>query len=137
MTSIKYDSPEFEERPKVSLRIWNSDLLSISAQKIRDGGETNLHSHTATDEAWYILAGRARFYGSDPADKWEFGPNEGAYVPAGTPYWFESASDEPLELLRFGATLPDVEKERVNYENLRGWQQGYLGGRDAGPDDKR
>ena len=45
------------------------------------------------------------------------------FIPKGTPYWFESVSDEPLEIMRNAATDPAIKNTRVNYEALRERQQ--------------
>src|SRR6266550_627435 len=41
-----------------------SDILFSAVQVIREGGENSLHSHSAMDGFWFVLRGRARFYGA-------------------------------------------------------------------------
>jgi mannose-6-phosphate isomerase-like protein (cupin superfamily) len=139
MQSIRYDSPDFDQFPKKITNLYNQrDLLNVSVQKVRDGGETNLHAHTGMDSLWFVLSGAARFYGSDPADVFELGTSEGILIPLATPYWFESTSPRPLEVLHVTARDMTVEKnERVNYEDLKDWQDASeLGGRSPTDDEK-
>jgi mannose-6-phosphate isomerase-like protein (cupin superfamily) len=133
MQSIAYHSPEFDKFPKMITSLYsNDDLLRIDVQKIKDGGETNMHAHTGVDSAWFVLQGAARFYGYD-GDTHELAEREGILIPKGTPYWFESAGSQPLEILHVLARDTRVEKnERINYEALKDWQQEKdLGGREA------
>ena len=88
----------------------------------KDGGETNLHAHSGQDAVWFVLAGRAKFYGKDD-EVVELGPKDALFIPKGVPYWFESSSDEPLEIMRNAATDANIQNRRVNYEALRDRQQ--------------
>ncbi|MXW30012.1 MAG: cupin domain-containing protein [Chloroflexi bacterium] len=129
MEVIRYETPSLDGSPKRSANIARSDLLTVNMQVVsRDGGETNLHAHSAQDAVWFVLAGRARFYGKD-GESVELGPKDALFIPKGTPYWFESVSDEPLEIMRNAATDPAIKNQRVNYEALRERQQD---GRHAG-----
>lgn len=114
--------------------LWNKqDMFRIDVQKIKDGGETNMHSHTGVDSAWFVLGGVARFHGFEESDVHDLGHYEGIFIPKATPYWFESVGDEPLEIFHVLARDMSVEKnERVNYESLKDWQEVKdLGGREA------
>jgi hypothetical protein len=42
-------------------------------------------------------------------------------IPRNFKYWFESASDEPLEILRIAARDQNAENKRVNIEALKPW----------------
>jgi mannose-6-phosphate isomerase-like protein (cupin superfamily) len=99
-------------------------------QVVLQGGETNRHAHTGQDAAWLVLEGRARFYGKTDDDVFELNPMEGLFIPDGADYWFESASDKPLKILRMSARDPNAEAKRLNYSNLKEWQ-GHLGGERA------
>ena len=88
----------------------------------RDGGETNLHAHSGAGRRLVRAGGRAKFYGKD-GESVELGPKDALFIPKGTPYWFESVSDEPLEIMRNAATDPAIKNQRVNYEELRDRQQ--------------
>ena len=80
-----------------------SDILFSAVQIIREGGENSLHSHSAMDGFWFVLRGRARFYGAEDKLIAEIGQHEGVFVPRNVPYWFESVGDELLELLQVEA----------------------------------
>lgn len=138
-----YEEDPGRDFPKKSIRLSRTDSLTVSAQIINGGGETNMHSHTGEDEAWVVLSGRARFYGvNKDADNGEevvgeLGPREGIMIPKGVPYWFESASDDQLEILRVSSIDKSVKSERVNYQPLKDWQIDHgLGGRDATAADR-
>jgi mannose-6-phosphate isomerase-like protein (cupin superfamily) len=140
MKHVKYESPEFDKFPKMITSLHNDqDLMRIDVQKIKDGGETNMHSHTGVDSAWFVLAGEARFHGFEESDTHDLGHYEGIFIPKATPYWFESVGDEPLEIFHVVARDVRVEKnERVNYESLKDWQEDKdLGGREATATDVR
>ena len=143
MTVFGYEQDSRRDFPKKSMRLSRTETLTVSAQIINAGGETNMHSHTNADEAWVVFAGRARFYGvsRDPGEKeeiiGELGPRQGIIIPKGVPYWFESASNEQLEILRVSSVDHSVKAERVNYEPLREWQEtSGLGGRDASTSER-
>lgn len=140
MRSVKYESPEFDDIPKKIISLWDEgDMLRLDMQKIRGGGETNMHSHTGADSVWFVLAGSGRFYGSGDDDKFDLNVNDGIFIPHSTPYWFESTGSEPLEIFHIVARDVRIEKnERVNYEALKDWQGSIgVGGRDATSDDPR
>jgi mannose-6-phosphate isomerase-like protein (cupin superfamily) len=75
---------------------------------LQPGVHNALHAHATEDAHYFVLGGRATFYGSGDAVVATLGRNEGLFMPRGTPYWFESSADEPLELLRV-STATDVE----------------------------
>lgn len=138
-----YEEDPGRDFPKKSIRLSRTDSLTVSAQIINGGGETNMHSHTGEDEAWVVLSGRARFYGVNKDAEngeevvGELGPREGIMIPKGVPYWFESASDDQLEILRVSSIDKSVKSERVNYQPLKDWQVDHgLGGRDATAADR-
>jgi len=66
----------------------------------RGGGERNPHYHSNTDSFWLVLKGRVRFYGPNDETIGDFGPQEGAIMPAYARYWFENAGDDDLEMLQ-------------------------------------
>ena len=93
MEVIRFETPELGSLPKVSSHIAQSDILSVVIQVVsKDGGETNLHAHSGQDAVWFVLAGRAKFYGKDD-EVVELGPKDALFIPKGVPYWFESSSD--------------------------------------------
>ena len=137
MEAVRYEPPERGDVPKRGVNLWRSDIMGLGVQKAWEGGETNLHAHTGADSTWFVLAGKARFYGSDPTDPVELGVHEGVFIPMATPYWFESASDVPLEMMHQTVRDPEVKNERVNYEPLKDWHvERGLGGRDASLEER-
>ncbi len=138
-----YEEAKGRDFPKKSIRLSRTDTLTVSVQIINAGGETNMHSHANADEAWVVLAGRARFYGvSKDAENGEeivgeLGPRQGITIPKGVPYWFESASDDQLEILRVSSVDNSIAAERINFEPLKDWQVARdLGGRDATAEER-
>ena len=138
LTVFGYEEDPGRDFPKKSLRLSRTDTLTVSVQIINDGGETNMHSHTGEDEAWVVVSGRVRFYGTSSATDngeelvGELGPREGIMIPKGVPYWFEPVGDEQLEILRVSSIDRAIKGERVNYEPLKDWQVDHdLGGREA------
>jgi mannose-6-phosphate isomerase-like protein (cupin superfamily) len=130
----EFSDPDFKGRPKKTERLISnseSDLLGLGMQVVLEGGETNRHAHTGQDAAWLVLEGRARFYGKTDDEVFELEPMEGLFVPDGQDYWFESASDKPLKILRMSARDPRTQSKRMNYEDLKGWQTDLGGERVA------
>jgi len=99
MKLVKYSMPA-DVAPKILVPLAHSDIMFCAVQIVREGGETNLHSHEAMDGLWFVLQGRVRFYGEGHTLIGEFGRHEGVFVPRNVPYWFESVGDEPLEILQ-------------------------------------
>ena len=104
--------PQLLEHGKTSTRLARTDLLSATVQVIAYGGETNLHAHGGEDATWLVLQGKARFYTTDDEVVATLGQFDGLVIPRELPYWFESASDENLVILRFGAG--DRKSTRLN-----------------------
>ncbi|HEU4342001.1 MAG TPA: cupin domain-containing protein [Candidatus Binatia bacterium] len=118
---FKYQTPDFQGVKK-SMLLCNSDLMKVMVQVVKEGGENNLHSHTGDDAFWFVLRGAVRFYGEGDKLIGEFKQQEGVLIPRGFQYWFESASAEPLEILRVTAKDQNVENKRVNHTPLKDWQ---------------
>ncbi len=121
---FRYETPTPDGSGKVHSFLARSDILSAGVQLVSDGGETNLHAHGGNDGFWFVLAGRARFYGEGDVVIGEFGQHEGILIPRGFPYWFEKAGDEPLEIMRVGATAQNEKRERIDYTPLLARQTG-------------
>jgi mannose-6-phosphate isomerase-like protein (cupin superfamily) len=117
---FKYERPEFDGVKK-SLLMCSSDLMRVHAQVVKSGGENNLHTHTGEDAFWIVLGGAVRFYGEGDKVIGECKKHEGILIPRGFKYWFESASDEPLEIIRVAARDQNVENKRVNEAPLKPW----------------
>jgi mannose-6-phosphate isomerase-like protein (cupin superfamily) len=107
--------PQLLEYGKTTQILSQTDLAMAFVQVIAGGGETNLHAHTAEDAMWLVLNGKARFYTTDDKEVATLSPYEGLTIPRGTPYWFESASDENLVVMRFSAKSLRDPDERINY----------------------
>ena len=112
---FRYQTPEFEG---AQAKVWlaRSDIVFAAVKVIREGGENNLHSHTALDGFWFVLKGRARFYGEGDVLLGDLGPQEGIFLPRGTMYWFEAASGELLEILQVEAIDKSVENRRNDHQ---------------------
>jgi mannose-6-phosphate isomerase-like protein (cupin superfamily) len=117
---FKYQKPEFDGVKK-SLMMCNSDLMRVHVQVVKSGGENNLHTHTGEDAFWLVLGGSVRFYGEGEKVIGELKKHEGILIPRGFKYWFESASDEPLEIIRVAARDQNVENKRLNEAPLKPW----------------
>lgn len=119
IVKFSYEKPDVLDAPKKHFRLARSGILGFNIQVLRDGGETNLHAHAAEDAAWFVLGGRVRFYETEDKVTCEAGRHEGIAIPHGSPYWFESASEEPLEIIRMSARNPMAKNQRLNFNALR------------------
>ena len=99
ISTFSYKSPEKLTRPKVNTMIAKGNLVRAMVQVVREGGENNLHYHAKVDGFWFVLKGRARFYG--PGDELiaECEPQEGVVIPQYARYWFEKTGPDDLEIL--------------------------------------
>jgi mannose-6-phosphate isomerase-like protein (cupin superfamily) len=116
---FKYERPEFETG-KRAVRLCKNGRMTAAIQVVKTGGETNLHAHPHMDGFWMVLSGRARFYNDVETVVAELGPFEGIFIPRNYKYWFQSASEEPLELVQVEASDKDFnelkgQSRRVNY----------------------
>jgi mannose-6-phosphate isomerase-like protein (cupin superfamily) len=100
---FRYRKPPEVKTDRAFAPLVRSDILFSSVQIIRKGGENTLHSHAGMDGFWFVLNGRARFYGEGDKLIAEVGQHEGVFVPRNVKYWFEAAGDEVLELLQVEA----------------------------------
>lgn len=110
---FRYDPPEIDKGKK-NVKLVRSELISAGVQCVTEGGENNLHSHTGQDGFWFVLRGKAAFYGEGEDPIAEVGPNEGVLVPRNTPYWFESCGSDTLEILHVSGLAKDVPDRRVD-----------------------
>ena len=113
-TVFGYEPPAAQERSKAIVRLCRSDIVYSTVQVLKEGGENNLHAHSAQDGIWIVLKGRVKFYGKGDALIAELGPLQGIHIPRGFFYWFESASPETLEILQVEAIDKTVKNERLN-----------------------
>ena len=91
------DAGNTEEPLAVGEHLW------VKIKVYAKGGENMLHAHPHQDHSFIVLDGRARVHGPRGEDR-ELGRNDGILLPAGSYYWFETISEEPLVILRLGAT---------------------------------
>lgn len=115
---FRYRTPDLTRRKGV-IPLAGSDILFSAVQVIREGGENNLHAHTAMDGFWFVLSGRANFYGKDDVLIAELGRHEGVFIPRTVSYWFESVGDELLELLQVEAFAQNIDSKRIDYTPRR------------------
>ena len=117
---FRHQTPEFEGVKK-TWQVCNSDLMKVQVQVVKNGGENNLHTHTGEDAFWYVISGAVKFYGEGDKLVGEYKKGEGILVPRGYKYWFESASDEPLEILRVTAKDQNIDNKRVDLSPQKDW----------------
>jgi uncharacterized RmlC-like cupin family protein len=87
-----------------------SDIMTVVVQSLGAGARQGLHAHESYDGFYYVLGGRARFFGRDNAVFADLAPGQGVFIPRGTPYGFE-AIDGEAQLLSIDAIdkrVPDV-----------------------------
>ncbi len=125
--SSKYERPETLERQRTIVWLGRTDRLVADVQVVTEGGETNLHSHGHLDGFWYVLKGRAKFYGEDNVLLGDLGPNQGILLPRGSKYLFVSDSAEPLEILQVEVsdkpfrTQEELMADRTDYTPSSGY----------------
>ncbi len=107
--------PQLLESGKSVQSLANSGIISCGVQVIAGGGETNLHAHKGNDAIWFVLQGAASFYTTEDRLVATLQKHEGLVIPREVPYWFESASEENLVILRFGANVVGEEPGRIDY----------------------
>ena len=117
---FRHQTPEFEGVKK-TWQVCNSDLMKVQVQVVKNGGENNLHTHTGEDAFWYVITGAVKFYGEGDTLVGEYKKGEGILIPRGYKYWFESASEEPLEILRVTAKDQNIDNKRVDLSPQKQW----------------
>jgi len=117
---------EEPKRSKGFQLMCRSDIIISAVQVVKEGGETNLHSHSLLDGVWFVLKGRARFYTVDNELVADLGPHEGILVPRGYPYWFERGDGpDDLEILQVEASakplqsMEEIMADRTDYAPRR------------------
>ncbi len=119
--TFSYAAPALGDKRKKIVRLCRTDRMAAQVQIVGSGGENNLHSHAHQDGFWFVLSGRVRFYGEGDSLLGEFGPLQGVLIPRGFSYWFESCSEETLELLQLEAfdrpfgSEAEILADRVNH----------------------
>jgi mannose-6-phosphate isomerase-like protein (cupin superfamily) len=100
---LRYRQPEELRRSRNLLVLCKTDTMMAAVQVLKNGGERKMHSHPNMDGLWFVLSGRAAFYGAGNELIAELGPNESVLIPRDAPYWFESIGDEICEILQVEA----------------------------------
>ena len=113
-TVFKYSTPEIQQGKTIKW-LCKSDIVYAGVQVIASGGENNMHSHSGQDGVFIVLKGRARFYGENDVLIAEVGPLEGVLIPRDLHYWFESSSEEVLELLQVESLDKRIKNVRTDY----------------------
>ena len=90
---------------------------------LANSGLLHAQGRRRDEPARALRAGRRLVRAGWPREVLPREPKDALFIPKGTPYWFESVSDEPLEIMRNAATDPAITNQRVNYEALRERQQ--------------
>ncbi len=99
IVKFSYKKPTDFERPKVTVRLGQTDIIRGHVQVIRHGGENNLHYHSRVDGMFTVLSGKLRFYGPGDEVLGEFGPMEGVIIPRNARYWFENMGEGEAEVM--------------------------------------
>jgi quercetin dioxygenase-like cupin family protein len=87
---------------KGDLVLPGSDELSGVIKRYVEGGENKMHCHPSEDHTFYILQGAAEFRLESDENIISAKKFDAVYLPRGTNYWFHSAGDEKLVMLRVG-----------------------------------
>jgi mannose-6-phosphate isomerase-like protein (cupin superfamily) len=99
VVKFSYKKPEGFDRPKVSVRLGQTDIVRGHVQVIRQGGENNLHYHSRVDGMFTVLSGRIKFYGPGDEVIGECGPMEGVIIPRNARYWFDNVGEGDAEVM--------------------------------------
>jgi mannose-6-phosphate isomerase-like protein (cupin superfamily) len=122
--TFQYRKPQGNEAVKQFAPLIRSDLVRLSVQIVKEGGENNLHYHTGGDNCWLVLKGGARFYGVGDKLIADLGPQDGILIPGGSRYWFEKTGDEDLEILQIVCKETRAAKtERINLDRHKDWMK--------------
>jgi mannose-6-phosphate isomerase-like protein (cupin superfamily) len=124
---VKYTPPAEPPKLKKAIRLCNTDINFVAVQVVGEGGENNLHSHSSLDGFWFVLEGRARFYGEGDEVIGDIGKYEGVMIPRGTPYWFESVGDVPLQILQVESKAQNTVEKRTDFTPPKASALRFLG----------
>lgn len=109
MKLVSYAKPQLDGPRGMSI-LALSDIMTVIVQSLGPGARQGLHAHESYDGFYYVLGGRARFFGRDNAVFADLEPGQGVFIPRGTPYAFEAIGGE-AQLLSIDAIdkrVPDV-----------------------------
>jgi mannose-6-phosphate isomerase-like protein (cupin superfamily) len=74
-----------------------------------------------------VLEGRARFYGEGDQLIGDLGKYEGVMIPRGTPYWFESSGEVPLQILQVESKAQNLVEKRTDFMPLKASASPFIG----------
>jgi mannose-6-phosphate isomerase-like protein (cupin superfamily) len=115
MRVINYRKPSLS-RPRGMSILALSDIMTVIVQTLAPGARQGLHAHEAYDGFYFVLGGRARFYGKDGEAFAEIETGQGVFVPRGTPDGFEAVGGE-AQLLSIDAIDKRVADIFTSYED--------------------
>jgi mannose-6-phosphate isomerase-like protein (cupin superfamily) len=98
---VTFKKPTLKGKRGISV-LTHTPMLAAVVQTLVPGGRQGLHAHGSYDGFYFVLSGRARFYGRGNKMFAEVGPNEGVLVPRGEPYAFE-AVDQEVQMIAIDA----------------------------------
>ena len=105
------------EQGRTNTLMAKTDNMWATLKVYASGGENGLHTHPNEDHTFIVLQGKARYYDAD-GNTTDVGRHEGIMLPAGTYYWFEAISKEPLVLVRIGCRVGN--SDGAGRLNIRG-----------------
>jgi len=102
------------DQGRMDTEVARTERMSARMKVYASGGENELHTHASEDHCFFVMQGSVRFYDKDNKTQ-DLGRHEGVMIPAGSYYWFEATSTEPLVMIRVGARLNDQKgDDRLN-----------------------
>jgi mannose-6-phosphate isomerase-like protein (cupin superfamily) len=86
-----------EIRPLIDRTTSRVELCSLAEETLPPGAAVGRHFHAATEEVYYITAGRGRMtVGSETR---EVGPGDAVYIPRGAAHTLANTGAEPMTIL--------------------------------------
>ena len=86
-----------EIRPLVDRTTSPAELCSLAEEVLPPGRAVTRHHHDATEEVYYVLAGRGRMTVGGEAR--EVGAGEAVYIPRGATHTLENTGAGPMTIL--------------------------------------
>ncbi len=117
-TFFKLRAPLLDQG-RMDTELVRTENMSARIKVYASGGENTLHTHATEDHIFVVLAGTVRFYDKNDKTR-DLGRNDCVMLPAGTYYWFEATSTEPLVMMRIGAHFGDEGSDTDNRLNIAG-----------------
>ena len=86
-----------EIRPLIDRTTSRVELCSLAEETLPPGAAVGRHFHEATEEVYYVTAGRGRM--TVGAETREVGPGDAVYIPRGSAHTLENTGAEPMTIL--------------------------------------